>query len=244
MEVYFYANNQDLKMLFDESICDFCEPTSTFEAYEIFAIDGRIQLGKSSDFTTKDSIIFYPCWISHNYLQPAHLYLEKQNDKQTENYILFSRIRKAIKNKFMLSKDKTYYIGPSIYLDWLNRKYRFPNLFNFDCFEVEAKDVDTEFLFDDLKMKGYIVRSQKCYLINEEYIAQDTDHYVVFKDTFCMEFSINGDTKIYEYGSECIHIVGKRKRGRKIYSFVIDKRLSICESYAVTLYNELKQNLL
>lgn len=241
MEIYFYANKKDLEMIFDESIDDVWFLSSTFQKYDVIFTDGKFCFESSDNAISEKGITFYPCWMSRNYLQPGCLYLDNQKDNIADKKILFSKIKKIIRNIFILSKDKSYYIGPSIYLDWLNRKYRFPCLLSYDSFEVDAKHVDLEFLFDDIQTKEFVVRSQKCYLINEEYIVRDTDHYVIFNDMSNMEFAITDDVKHYEYGSECVHIVGKKEAGRKIYSFIIDKRLSNCETNTMTqLYKKLK----
>ena len=181
-------------------------------------------------------INFIPCFYTLNQLQCATFIIE--NDDPILN-LVFSKIKKHIKSSYIISKDKSFYIGPEFYKEWIENKYCLPSLIKYDSFFVVENNLKE--LFDNVIENGNIIRNNNIRLRNVNDIDLSADSFVIFNNESKMLTTVLRKSLIrYECGSECIFIF-KRKKG--IYEFILDGRLSDnSECSVVKLFFEIKEN--
>lgn len=166
-------------------------------------------------------IEFSPSYFAGNYLQEAVFYIR---DKENEVlWKIFNDIKKYIRQTYMLSKDKSYYIGPGFYKDWLDKKYCVPSLFQYE--EVFVDKNDLKDLFEFLLKSGYRIKTNNVRLRNIDIIDWQADAFIIYTESSELITTIIRKTMIsYEYGADCIFVFKKPKL--KGYVFQLDKRVS------------------
>lgn len=235
--IYVYLNDIDLslilEMLSGEGL-SFYDKNRTL-TFEIGAISSNIAtyaIGYNSNYC----ISFSPCFYTLNHLQCASFFLEDVNN--IELLTIFNLIKNYIRKTYMLSKDKSCYIGQNIYLDWLNKKYCFPIMFEYDVFSVEN---NIKLVFDYVQKYGYMIKPNNVRLRDIDNVDLPTESFVIFQNNKQLFPTIIRKTMIrYEYDSECIFVFyHKRKR---CYDFILDRRISLnISSNIKTLFKSIKE---
>ena len=235
--IYVYINNQDVVNLvkhvnqlgifiYNENSCEICVIPSISDIF-INLIIG---------YNYNDGIEYNPCFFTSEYIQPARISMADNNNANAKR--TFMSVKKYIKEFYILSSDKSTYIGPCMYQDWIERKYKFPMLLEYLEFDVdENKLYDVINCFHD---NGYIVRNNKTRIKDINQIDIMADSFVVFKQDLSMKTKIiNKSIILYEYDSECIWIYRKPKRKKIVLQ--LDKRLTLNSSSTLKyLYEQVK----
>ncbi len=187
-------------------------------------------------YNAENCIMFQPCWYSLYYLQCATFYLE--NEDNDELYKLFKLIKNFIKNNFILSKDKSCYIGKNMYEEWQNKKYLFTTLFFYDKFNVNEDDIKN--VFEYVLNKGFIIKTNNTRLKNKDIVDWNADSFVICKnEEDLLTKIINKKSIRYDYGSECVFVQKNNKL--KSYEFILDER--ICKNSSIaSFFFELVKN--
>lgn len=180
-----------------------------------------------------NAITITMCSYSGYYLQNGTIYYDDKANPEAKH--VFNDIRKYIRGKYRLSKDKKYYIGPYIYEDWLQDKHNFPVLFDYD--EIIVIDQNIEGVFIAAINCGFAIcandvrlRSINEWSINDESLIICTDvsklHRSIIRRSFVH----------YSYGSDCIFIYKDAKQ--KQYRLILDKRIDTIEQGKLTGFFE------
>lgn len=187
-------------------------------------------------YNDKTCINFIPCFYTLNQLQCAAFSIE--NNDEILN-LVFTNVKKHIKSSYIISKDKSFYIGPEFYKEWMENKYCLPSLIKYDSFFVAENNLKE--LFNNVIENGNIIRNNNIRLRNVNDIDLSADSFVIFNDESKMLTTVLRKSLIrYECGSECIFIF-KRKKG--IYELILDDRISDnSECSIVKLFVEIKEN--
>ncbi len=234
--IYTFLNNNDFLSIFnslsDNDVLFFDKNKN--QVCEINAIEKGVTTFYIG-YNAENCIMFQPCWYSLHYLQCATFYLE--NEDNAELYKLFKLIKKFIKNNFILSKDKSCYIGENMYSEWRNKKYFFSTLFSYENFNVDEKDIKV--IFGYVLNKDFIIKTNNTRLRNKDIIDWDADSFVIYKNEFdLLTKVINKNSIRYENGSECIFVHKNNKS--KGYNFILDERIPK-ESLIAIMFFELME---
>lgn len=120
-------------------------------------------------------------------------------------------------------QNRTCYIGPGIYQDWLKQKYYFPVLFYYDEFVVGENQM--RLLLENIMERGFTVRNNNVRTREMKMVNMRAESFVVFDDLSKMLTTIIRRNVIrYEYGSECIFVF--RAEAQRKYRFILDKRMA------------------
>lgn len=166
------------------------------------------------------NIVVSMCCYAGYFLQPGMIRLEDASNPHALS--MFTAIKKYVRQIYKLSKDKTYYIGPSIYSDWLQGMHKFPVLFEYA--ETIVLEQDIKEVFTIISACGFVVRASDVRLRNINDWTINDETLVVCEDVSKLSRLIIRNTIVhYDYGSECIFVYKDVKR--KQYKFVIDKRI-------------------
>ena len=176
-------------------------------------------------------VIFSPCVLNESKIQEGY-FAAIDSPSSIKQFLV---IKKFIKKTFLYSKENRCYYGKGIYNDWLNFKYIFSIMFEFEIINVDWEEANI--IFDDLLRKGYKLHPNNVRLrdINNNVIY--SDEIIIFPQSAQIMKTIHRKTFIhYEYGSECIFVYKNKKKS--FYSFVFDKRfLSNTNVPLIELYN-------
>ena len=220
--IYVYLNDIDLSPILEmlsNAGLSFYDKNKIL-TFEIEAISSNIttySIGYNSDCC----IGFSPCYYTLNHLQCASFYLE--DVKNAELITIFNLIKDYIRKAYMLTKDKSCYIGQNIYYDWLNKKYCFPIMFEYDAFSIENS---IEAVFDYVRKHGYVIKPNNVRLRDIDTVDLSVESFVIFQNNKQLIPTIIRKTMIrYEYDSECIFVFYHKKM--KCYEFVLDRRISL-----------------
>lgn len=196
--------------------------------------------------STERLILQIPAYETHNieivmcsyggyFLQPGVIGINEEYS--TQEMRIFTAIKKYIRQNYKLSKDKSYYIGPGIYSDWLQRKHRLPVLFEYDEIIVQEQDVEEVFAY--IENKGFVIRANNTRLRNISNWNLNEDSLVICDNINKLNNLIIRNTIIhYDYNSICIFVYKNVKR--KQYRFVMDKRIDLSSNIMLfELYNDI-----
>lgn len=233
-KLYVYLNDDDLsiilEMIYSAKLSIYDKDKA--KVFKVEAISSNVTtyfIGYNSDC----GIRFSPNFYTLNQLQCASFYLEDVDNK--ELLTIFNKIKNYIHKSYMLSNDKSCYIGPNIYLDWLNKKYCFPIIFECDIFAV--KNIESIFVY--AKKCGYTIKVNNVRLRDANNIDLSAESFVIFQSDNQLVPTVIRKTMIrYEYDSECIFVFYNKKTN--YYEFVLDKRISLQSSNVTTLFNSIK----
>lgn len=236
--IYLYINDIDLLLLlqviynndayiYDKELCKLDKVSSISSNIE----ESCIGFGKNS------CIEYSSCLLAVGYLQPGSLSVTNKDDTAINE--LYSNIKKYIRKYFTLSTDKTTYIGPNIYQDWIKKKYRFPMLLEYKSFAVEEHYLSN--IVSYLQTKGFVIKNSKSKLRNINHVDYLADSFVVFLDESLMKTKIiNKNTLLYDYESECIWL-SRINKDKKIL-IILDMRLTLGNLSEISLlFNELEE---
>lgn len=187
-------------------------------------------------YDCESAVRFMPCFCTSRYIQCATFCIENKEDVTGKN--IFEVIKKYIRQTYMLSQDKSYYIGPSMYQGWLVKKYSVPMPFRYDeCFYTEN---EIENLFCEIQAEGYIIKENKARLRKMNMLDLSAESFVIFaKLSDILSTIVNKNTIYYEYGSDCVFVYRNRKT--KTYRFIIDRRIADDPySYSSLLFEKIK----
>ena len=174
----------------------------------------------------KYNIQFEMCTYIGNMLQYGTLFLECEDDPVALSVFLY--IKKYIRQAYRISKDKMYYIGPSIYNDWLQGKYLFPVLFEYEEIIVSAEDFNA--VFTKIVSRDFIIRVNDVRLRSVNDLDLSKGSFVICDNLESLNTTIRRKRFIhYNYGSKCIFVYKDVKR--KLYRLVWDKRIDIVEHH-------------
>lgn len=219
--VYVYQNDNDLSLilnlLFEKGIYFYNE--EKIKVDKVQAICNNVTNFYIS-CNQEHFIEFSPSFYTLNWLQAASFYIDSEED--SDLYDVFKQIKKYIQRTYRLSQDKSYYIGQGIYQDWLEKKYCFPVLFEYEEFLVDESDMKS--LFNAVLEAGSTIRTNNARLRNIDVIDLDAESFIIFKDDAKLLTTIVRKSIIrYEYGSDCIFVYKRKKT--KQYAFQLDKRI-------------------
>lgn len=219
--IRFYLNDDDLAVILDllsERGMTFYDKNKKI-VEELYAISHDISIFYMS-CNNSSFIEFAPCFYTLKYLQCASFHIESEEDSELS--AAFSLIKKYIRQTYMLSQDKTYYIGPGIYQDWLNRKYYFPILLKYQ--ELVVDENDMEAIFNDILSESYIIKTNNVRLRNIDVIDLSAESFVIFAESSKISTTIIRKSIVrYEYGSDCIFVYRIKKSKECV--FQLDKRI-------------------
>lgn len=235
--IYVYLNDTDLSLILEilsNAGLKFYDKNKMLTV-EMTAISSNITtyfIGYNSDCC----IVFSPSFYTLNQLQCASFYLE--DVENVELFTIFNLIKNYIRKAYMLTKDKSCYIGQNIYLDWLHKKYCFPIIFEYDVFSVENS---IESVFEYVQKKGYSIKPNNVRLRDIDNIDLSAESFVIFQNNKQLVSTIIRKTMIrYEYDSECIFVFYNKRK--KCYDFVLDRRVSLQRSSNIeTLFKSIKK---
>lgn len=236
--IHIYINDEDLlliqKFLSEKGI--FVYDKNNLKVDKVPAICEGLEAFYLSH--NKDEYIeFTPCFYTMGCLQPAFFYMENLNNNDMK--IIFKQIKKNIRQNCRISYDKSYYIGPGIFQDWISKKYCFPVLFQFEEFYVDEGKIEE--LFADVLKAGNVIRGNNVRLRNIDFIDLNADSFIIFRGEAELVTTIIRKSIIrYEYGSDCIFVY-RKVRTRQLV-FQLDQRLANdLSSNTVVLFKSLKQ---
>lgn len=188
--------------------------------------DGYIYLRKGSDA----DIILYEDDFQMKIVMPNQtdyhwmfgyviLYADK-TDKTPES-AAFRKIKKFIKEKYVLSTDRMYYIGSGIYDDWLHYKIDTQLMFSYQSIRMDNSIFDFSEFRKYIEACGYTVKGNGLD-IRRTYDESNVDGYVIFSDN-CLLNTITVARKIYyKPNSQCVFL--NLWHGKQI-EFIFDNRL-------------------
>lgn len=230
--IYVYLNDNDLsiilKLLSEKGLSTYSEDWAIVN--DVRAISEGIEtfyIGYNQNHFIRFSSSFY----TGNQIQEAFFYIAGKEDAVL--WKAFSQLKTYIRKNYILAKDKTYYIGPGIYQDWLNKKYYFPVLLQYDEFVVDEKNIEK--LFDELLKDGYLVKTNYVRLRNIDVIDLNADSFIVCtKTSNLLSTVVRKKMLYYEYGSECIFAYKRKTK----FVFQLDNRLRDDPSSQIVLLFE------
>ena len=218
--IYVYLNHEDLRSLRQALGLTPHQPSK--DAPELQAITTGVTSYELCD-TDEGSckINFVPCWFSADFLQCGQFYTEGDGSNK-DAFALFSRLKKYVLNHFERSQDQSFYIGPGIYRDWLENKYRFPVLFRYNKCALTAEAAHA--LFASLRARGFLIKVNDARLRNIDTFDENADKYVIFDEKANMITRLIRTSFLhYEFGSECIFVYKSEKT--QMYEFLLDTRV-------------------
>lgn len=166
-------------------------------------------------------ISFTPCTYYGKYLQPGSFQLQTTEDTQLVK--AFSNLKKYLRSSFNISNDRSYYIGPSMYQEWLSGNYILPVLFDCKKFSVAKGYVDS--ILSMAIKYGFKIYNNNTKLRNMNSFDFPCDSFVIFKNANKLfSTTINRTSFAYLYGSECIFVYKNEKIHG--YEFVLDSRIN------------------
>lgn len=238
--IYTYINDEDLsliiKLLLEKGIIFYDKDKIVTD--EVQAITDTNKMFYLSN-NCESFIEFIPCFYTLKYLQPASFCIEYERDSVLKEVFLI--IKQHIQQRYILSPDKSYYIGASMYRDWLDKKYCYPVLFQYKEFSVDEKNI--KMLFNELLKNGYIIRTNKSRLRNRDVIDFSAESFILYVEHSVLITTIIRKSLIcYEYGSDCIFVY--RKKRKKSYVFQLDKRIADdIDAKAPLLFEKLQKSI-
>jgi len=218
--IYAYFNKEDLtniqNLLFEKGFVFYNENKTIAEEIPAISHDlTQYYIGLNN----VHYIYFMPCTYLGGYLQYGTFRIVDDSSAAAEAFLI---LKKLIRQTFQISKDKMFYIGQSIYRNWIDQKYNFPVLFQYDEFTVDASDFQN--LMAEIAHDGFMILPNNVRLRNMDSIDLTTESLVVFKESSKLLRTIIRKSIVhYEYGSECIFVY---KNKPKVYAFVLDKRIA------------------
>lgn len=217
--LYLYINQEDIRSInefFHSHGVDFFDKKEE-RINELPAITKGIEVFYSS-WNEEKFIEYMPCYYTLKYIQAAYFRLENPTEDSRK---LFFKFKKYIQNNSFLSSDKSFYIGKSMYLDWINRTYFFPVLFHYKEFYLEEKKIND--VFNELAKMNYKVKNNNVRLRNMDVLDLTGEAFVIFFDSSDLITTVVRNTILnYDFNSQCIFVY-YRKRQRK-YVFHYDQR--------------------
>ena len=181
---------------------------------------------KGETICTNSNVMYTPCCYYSKYLQSGFFSIDNDNSNNLKPKNAFCLIYKHIKNSFILSQDKSYYIGPDIYRDWINKKLCLPVHFSYTEVIIDANDTSIEKFFAKLQNEGFKVITNNSKLKNMDKLDINAESFIIFKDTSKLSKTIiHKNTIRYEKESECVFVTKKKTKNCVQYSFVIDDRI-------------------
>ena len=235
--LYAYFNNKDLYDFFEfienQRIPIIAKSRSSIKELQAISTDLSTLYIPTCE---SNNIEITMCHYAGYFLQPGSIRIDEVLTSQDKN--VFTTIKKYIHKRYKLSKDKSYYIGPGIYSDWLNRIQKFPVLFEYDeitVFEQDIKDV-----FASISKKGFVIRANNVRLRSINDWTFDDESFVIFDSINKLSKVIFRKTIVhYDYESICIFVYKDSKRKR--YKFILDKRIDeVTENKLIELYEGIR----
>ena len=234
--IYIYLNDEDLleivNLLEAKKVSIYNE--EKLETNHIQAVSNGLRwfyIGSSDHFNIK----FIPCFYSAKYLQCASFCLISKDDVFCRK--IFTFIKKHITRNYKLSGDKSYYIGPGIYREWLNRKIILPVFF--ECSKFSVNEDDIPYLFDEILSEGYKIKTNNVRIRDIDVIDFKAESFVVFNQSYSPIVNIIGKNIIrYEYGLDCIFVNRKNHQ----YVFCLDARIVFDQNSTLpSLFEKIKK---
>ncbi len=249
--IYFYATDNDLKPLGDWIIDNGYLIISKGESARLSSAVCYIKhLNDDND----SSIRFWP--TRRRQLGFAEGCFEIDTNKASESlFSAYHHIKKHIKNNYILSDSRRFYVGQDAYNRWLDRKFDADRLFQYDqfVFETSNRIMVVEKIFNTVAEFGLCILPNSITPESSHTLTLTHNSYVVFEQESDLKSRIvGGSTVIYggsgkvqyeamstlHYGnnSKCLFVyINKIKQGYKI-TVTIDKRI-VNEARRVKLIN-------
>lgn len=168
--------------------------------------------------------IYTPFKDKNNSLQNGRISLIKNSD---DSYLLeiFKKIYNYIKENYIRSTNKHYYVAPCIYNDWLNYKTVFADLFKYNDIKKNSKNFNFENFVRYIKDSGYCIDENGKDIRNNEFNLLGDGYVIYLKDSMLKQYLCS--RKIYyTTNSECIFLYVYHKNDKTVeYHFLLDERL-------------------
>ena len=186
-------------------------------------------------------IEFCPSFKTGQYWQLGGIFISENTIRSNcKLFALFKKIKKYIKDNYILSDDKMFYAGEAIYNDWLYYKAKFLSLIKFEKIQICCNSFEFCSFCAFLENMGYKIFCNGLDIRESRYDC-NCDEYVIFSSNCNVEKRIVARKEYYTNDSQCIFIQRKKNKG---YTIIVDKRLlsHSCQEI-VQLYELIKEYL-
>lgn len=142
------------------------------------------------------------------------------NDPTSKN--IFNALKKHIKTTFLISKAKTFYIGPGMYNEWLSGKHTLPVLFDYEQVIIPNNQMSP--LLEAIAAQGFKFQFTSARLRVMNTFEFPCEAFIIYsREEQLKHLLINKSTIRYIYGSECIFV--ENSKNKNSYLFTLDRRI-------------------
>lgn len=127
--------------------------------YEHMEQPNEFQILEDSEY-----IEFFTCFKTESFMNAGHICLNDKNykrDPQNKLKLLYEQLAKYIKKEYMISDNKSVYVGKSFYNDWVNYKVSVIDSIQTLTLKFGEPQINLSRFFSYLKNKGYYIESQE-----------------------------------------------------------------------------------
>ena len=242
---YFYINDNDLLQLLQFFTDNNLLYHTTGNMRAIDAVENEFRITcEGADENDPGCIML---WTSRGYPEEIDEALIRFDDEAESDESLkkaYKKIKKYIQTNYKMSQTKEFYFAPGIYKDWLDKKVRLPVLLEFEEYSVDVNEFDIRSFIDDIIGRGYIVRTNCAKLRVMDEVDINAESMVIYtpKSKLCTTI-INRNFIRYLNDSECIFLYRTKRKNRRVFLFMLDKRITESDSKElIDLFRALSYN--